>query len=154
MELLHHTQPVHIQGRCHRPSARCHGGEQFCGPGTAPVTTAATLAHSPCQPRGAAPHAHGPGQGFSTGEMHRFSKHAIPDYSARGSGLFSPRLSDKGMTEANTTIATCGVCPVLSHKYTGHITELHLIGPFLVPEILIYKYRHLIFSKVTLEQKE
>ena len=49
----------------------------------------------------------------------------------------------------------------MNHKYIGHITELHLIGDIakvasdwlilVVPEILIYKYRHLDFLKVTLE---
>ena len=53
-------------------------GSNFCGLGAATVTMAVVLAQSPCQPRGATLHVHGLGQGFSTGEMHRFLKHAIP----------------------------------------------------------------------------
>ena len=57
-----------------------------------------------------------------------FLKHAIPDYLVRGTDIFLLRLSSKKMTTGNTTIAVHCACPVLNHKYVGHITELHLSG--------------------------
>ena len=54
-------------------------------------------------------------------------KHAPPDYSVRGTDLFSPRLPNRKMTAASTTLAIWCECPVLNHN-TGHMTELQLTG--------------------------
>ena len=55
-----------------------------------------------------------------------FLKHAIPDYLVRGTDLFSLRLSNKKMTAANTALQW--KCPVLNHKYIGHITDVQFTG--------------------------
>ena len=48
---------------------------------------------------------YGPEQGFSSGVPQEFLKHAMPDYLARGTDLFSLKLSGKKMTTVNTAIA-------------------------------------------------
>ena len=44
-------------------------------------------------------------QQFSTVVPQEFLKHAMPDYLARGTDLFSLKLSGKKMTTVNTAIA-------------------------------------------------
>ena len=60
-----------------------------------------------------------------------FLKHAIPDYLVRELTSFSLNFQTNKPTKvatANTTVALQCECPVLNHKYIGHIIELHLIG--------------------------
>ena len=54
-------------------------------------------------------------QQFSTGVPQEFLKHAIPDYSVRGTDLFSLRLSTKKMTTDSTTTTVLCECPVLNN---------------------------------------
>ena len=51
----------------------------------------------------------------------------MPNYLVRGTDVLTLRLSNEKLATAST-VADRGECPVLSHKYTGQVTELHLIG--------------------------
>ena len=67
-------------------------------------------------------------QQILTSALQEFLKYATPGSLVRGTDLFSLQLSNKKMTAASTAIAVWCECPVLNHKHTGHIIELHLIG--------------------------
>ena len=57
---------------------------------------------------------------FSTSVPQELFKHAIPDYVVRGTDHFSPRLSNKKMTIANTAITVqcewIKIIPISSHQ--------------------------------------
>ena len=68
-------------------------------------------------------------QRFSSGVPQEVLKHAIPHYLVRGTALFSLRPSNRKENDnsPHNNSYQCE-CPVLNHKYIGHIIQLYLIG--------------------------